>query len=170
MGGSISHVKGQSPREVAASGGTDRERTSDMTKNNTYVFRDHAIECEIVVPIEASGVIPDARAQFDVDAIADEVLGGYYDGFACMVDEERFWEIVEAHEIADGDHRIIWGGPDDDGIQTARLMRWSGDEDGFIEIDSETIVSSEEEEPYAAAETTLEARNGLHDVTSIWFR
>ncbi|WP_277101881.1 hypothetical protein [Cutibacterium granulosum] len=141
-----------------------------MTKNNTYAFRDHAIECEIIEPIEASGVIPDARAQFDVDAIADEVISGYYDGFACKVDEERFWEIVEAHEIADGDHRIIWGGPDDDGIQTARLMRWSDNEDGFIEIDSETIVSSEEESPYAIAETTLEARNGLHDVTSIWCR
>ena len=45
-----------------------------MTKNNTYAFRDHAIECEIIEPIEASGVVPDARAQFDVDAIADDVL------------------------------------------------------------------------------------------------
>jgi len=141
-----------------------------MTKNNIYAFRDHAIECEIIEPIEASGVIPDARAQYDIEAIANEVIGVLKDGFACMVDPEHFWEIVEAHEIADGDQRIIWDGPDDDGIQTARLMRWSADEGGFIEIDSETIVSSEEEAPYAAAETALEARNGLRDVTSIWCR
>jgi len=142
-----------------------------MTKNNTtHIFRDDAIECEIIEPIEASGVIPDARAEFDIEAIANEVIGVLKDGFACMVDPERFWEIVEAHEIADGDHRIIWDGPDDDGIQTARLMQWSADEGGFIEIDSETIVSSEEEEPYSAAETTLESRNGLRDVTSIWCR
>lgn len=138
-----------------------------MTNTTRYTDRYAAIEREIVVPIEA-GDVDDARAEFDIDAIADEVLVDHEQGYACMVDGDRFWEIVAAHHVADGDHRIIWDEPDDDGSQTARLMRWSGDEDGFIEIDSETIVSSEEEEPYAAAKTTLEARHGLHDVTSIW--
>ena len=132
----------------------------------TYSFRDHAIQFEIIDAIEA-GDINDARAEFDIDAIADEIIGDH-NGFACTVDEERFWEIVADHHVSDGDHRIIWDESDDDGNQTARLMQWSENENGFIEIDSETIVSSEEVEPYDAAKTTLEARHGLHDVTSVW--
>lgn len=49
----------------------------------------------------------DARAEFDIDAIADEVLGDFNDevlgdfndGFACMVDADRFWEITMARLI-----------------------------------------------------------------------
>lgn len=137
-----------------------------MTKT-TYSTRYEAIEREIVEPIKA-GVIPNARAEFDIDAIADEVLGDHEQGYTCMVDEDRFWEIVASHHIADGDPKIFWGEPDDDGSQTARLLQWSDDEDGFIEIDSETIEADEGSEPYDAAEATLASRNGLRDVTSIW--
>lgn len=66
--------------------------------NKTYSTRDEAIEREIVDAIEA-GVVIDARVEYDVDAIADEVLGDYDDGFACMVDHDVFWASVEAHEI-----------------------------------------------------------------------
>jgi len=137
-----------------------------MTKT-TYSTRYEAIEREIVAPIKV-GVIPNARAEFDIDAIADEVLGDYEQGYTCMVDEDRFWEIVASHHIADGDPKIFWDEPDDDGSQTARLLQWSDNEDGFIEIDSETIEADEEPEPYDSAEATLASRNGLHDVTSIW--
>lgn len=65
-----------------------------------HTTRTEAIEREIIVPIEA-GDVDDARAEFDVDAIADEVLGDYEQGYACMVDPERFWEIVEAHSLTD---------------------------------------------------------------------
>lgn len=41
----------------------------------------------------------DARAEFDIDVIADEVLGDFNDGFACMVDADRFWEITMARLI-----------------------------------------------------------------------
>lgn len=64
-----------------------------------YSTRDEAIEWEIIDPIEAGGVVPDARAEFDIDAIADEVLGDYEDGFASrVVDHDTFWAIVEKHE------------------------------------------------------------------------
>lgn len=90
----------QSPREAATSEGTDRERTSDMTEiSTTYTTRDDAIYWEIIRPIEASGEVADAHVEFDIEAIADEVLGDYEDGFACMVDADRFWEITEAHLI-----------------------------------------------------------------------
>jgi len=62
-----------------------------MTNTTRYTDRTEAIEREIIVPIEAG----------DVDAIADEVLGDYEQGYACMVDPERFWEIVAAHELTD---------------------------------------------------------------------
>ncbi|EGY77986.1 zinc finger domain protein [Cutibacterium avidum ATCC 25577] len=51
-------VSKRNPREAATSGGTDRERSSDMTKH-TCTTRDGAIQREIIEPIEASGVIGD---------------------------------------------------------------------------------------------------------------
>lgn len=66
--------------------------------NKTYSTRDEAIEREIVDAIEA-GVVIDARAEYDIDAIADEVLGDYDDGYACMVDHDAFWASVAAHEV-----------------------------------------------------------------------
>ena len=69
--------------------------------NATYTTRDEAIEREIIDPIEASGEVTDARAEFDIDAIADEVLGDYSEGYACRVDDDRFWAAVEAHAIED---------------------------------------------------------------------
>ena len=134
----------------------------------TYTTRDDAIAAEIIRPIEASGEVTDARAEFNIDAIADEVLGDYDEGYTCIVGEDAFWAIVAAHHIADGDHRIIWDAPEDDGSHTARLMQWSDDEADFIEIDSESIESSEDEAPYDAAEVRLAGRHGLDDVTVIW--
>lgn len=64
----------------------------------TYSSRNEAIETEIIQPIEAGGEITNARADFDIDAIADEVLGDYYSGYAPRVDADEFWEIVEKHE------------------------------------------------------------------------
>lgn len=67
--------------------------------NTIYPTRGAAIEREIVAPIKA-GDVNQPRLEFDIDAIADEVLGGDHErGFACMVDEDRFWEIVAAHHV-----------------------------------------------------------------------
>jgi hypothetical protein len=57
----------------------------------TYTTRDEAIHAEIVEVIEAG----DAKAEeFDVEAIADAVLGDHSEGYAVTVSEGEFWRIV----------------------------------------------------------------------------
>ncbi|QYC55154.1 hypothetical protein SEA_BOILGATE_75 [Mycobacterium phage Boilgate] len=64
----------------------------------TFTTRDEAIQRVIVDPIEASGEVADARATYDVEAIADAVLGDHSVGYVCLVDADEFWRIVEQHE------------------------------------------------------------------------
>lgn len=61
-----------------------------------YSNRNEAITREIVEPIQ-NGDVTDAYEAYDVDAIADRVIGDYEDGFSCTVDESEFWAIVEAY-------------------------------------------------------------------------
>jgi len=68
-----------------------------MTNTTIYTTRDEAIQHEIIDPIEASGEVADARTAYDVDAIADEVLGDHAAGYAPKVDADEFWRIVERH-------------------------------------------------------------------------
>ncbi|MBF4194631.1 hypothetical protein [Mycolicibacterium phlei] len=63
----------------------------------SYSTRTEAIEREIIQPIEASGVVADAHAEFDIDAIADKVLGDHSQGYALVVDQDTFWATVEAN-------------------------------------------------------------------------
>lgn len=71
---------------------TEAEEGSHMTR---YTTRDEAIGREIVEPIEASG---EARAdEYDIEAIADSVLGDHEQGYACQVDEDEFWSLVKQH-------------------------------------------------------------------------
>jgi len=69
----------------------------------TYATRAEAIQREIIDPIEASGEVSDARAEFDVDAIADEVLGDHAAGYAPIVDADEFWRVVERHAALERD-------------------------------------------------------------------
>jgi len=69
-----------------------------MSGVRRYGTRDEAVVREIVEPIEA-GDVDDARAVFDVDGIAEKVLGGYEHGFSCVVDADTFWEIVACHAL-----------------------------------------------------------------------
>ena len=62
---------------------------------STYATRDEAIEREIVEPILAGAV--ESIEEYDVPAIAAEVLGDYGQGYACLVTAEEFWAIVERH-------------------------------------------------------------------------
>lgn len=57
----------------------------------TYTTRDEAIEREIIEVIEAGDA---TRDEYDVEAIADAVIGDYADGFALKVEESDFWNIV----------------------------------------------------------------------------
>lgn len=64
--------------------------------SSTYTTRTEAIQAEILDPISA-GAVDDAVAEYDIDAIAAEVIGDYSQGYACQVDEAAFWAIVEKH-------------------------------------------------------------------------
>lgn len=66
-----------------------------------YQDRSEAIQRLIIEPIEGSGEVKDARAEYDIDAIADKVLGRYARGYAlrwAYVEEShgsgRFWKVV----------------------------------------------------------------------------
>lgn len=62
----------------------------------TYSTRSEAITREIIEAIE----VDDASADnYDIDAIADAVLGDYEDGYRIKVDEDEFWDIVVDNEI-----------------------------------------------------------------------
>lgn len=39
-----------------------------------------------------------ALHDWDIDAIADEVLGGHEEGYACRVSAEEFWDIARKHD------------------------------------------------------------------------
>ena len=71
-------------------------RYQEDTMTTTYSTRDEAIQREIIDAIEANRTA--TADEYDVDAIAAEVLGGYEDGYACQVDEDEFWAVVERHE------------------------------------------------------------------------
>lgn len=58
----------------------------------TYTTSDEAI-AEIITAIEASNEVTDARAEYDIDAIADEVLTLTADGYC--IDTDIFWVSVE---------------------------------------------------------------------------
>lgn len=60
-----------------------------------YATRDEAIQRQIIDAIEATGEA--TRAEFDIDAIAAEVLGDYSEGYAQQVDTDEFWQIVARH-------------------------------------------------------------------------
>ena len=67
-----------------------------------YSTRDEAIEREIVEPIETSGVVKDARAEYDVNGIAGEVLEPYVTAgnqyyWRRTVDHDAFWQSVARH-------------------------------------------------------------------------
>ena len=64
-----------------------------MTRYTTHT---EAIQREIIEPIEAGNA---TAAEFDIDAIADQVLGSHEDGYACQVEHDEFWQIVEQHLV-----------------------------------------------------------------------
>lgn len=59
----------------------------------TYTTRNEAIETEIITPLAGH------ETDYDIDAIADEVLGDYENGYTVQVTEDAFWEIVAKHDL-----------------------------------------------------------------------
>lgn len=68
-----------------------------MNDTPTYTTRTDAIHHQIITPIEATGVVQDAAAEFDVDAIAHAVLAGPADGYTQTVTADEFWDVVSKH-------------------------------------------------------------------------
>ena len=78
---------------------------------NTFSTRDEAIAV-IIEAIEAGGAVADARAEYDVDAIAAELIvsqgdqtfeGATIASSVCFfidADEGFFWRVVAEHERA----------------------------------------------------------------------
>jgi len=68
---------------------------------NAYSTRDEAIEREIIVAIEAGDA---TRDEFDIDAIADEVIEQVISEtgrvtFQVTVEPSEFWEVVARHAL-----------------------------------------------------------------------
>ncbi|HET7355544.1 MAG TPA: hypothetical protein VFJ09_02605, partial [Nocardioidaceae bacterium] len=76
-----------------------------------FASRTEAINRQIVEAIQGSGEVTDAAAEYDIEAIADEVLGGYDEGYLVKPEfggltgdpeadadaqalAERFWDVV----------------------------------------------------------------------------
>lgn len=117
----------------------------------TYTDRHDAIAREITEPIEAGDA---TAAEFDIDAIADEVIA--FDAgtrtYSCTVDPAEFWAIVARHAIT---RRITWTHGDHD------ILRAEDLEDGeWQEVDSESVDATEDPAPYDAAEAKLRAALG----------
>ena len=60
----------------------------------TYSTRNEALHMEVIAVINNGMAYAD---DYDVDAIADEVLGDFHDGYAVQVEGEDFWAIVAKH-------------------------------------------------------------------------
>jgi hypothetical protein len=76
-----------------------REQQAKESKMaQTYSTLSEAVYREIVEPIEA-GDVEDAYADYDIDAITEQVLGDYGDGYTCKVTPEEFWGIVEDNTL-----------------------------------------------------------------------
>lgn len=98
----------------------------------SYTTRDEAIQREIVAAIEANGTDVAVADEFDVDAIADEVLDTDGQGrWYVAVDDDEFWRAVERH--AQQYRAVVTG--------THTITVFCDDE----EIDTVTVESSEDE-------------------------
>lgn len=64
-----------------------------MSKN-TYTTRTEAIFAEIIAPL---GEFTD---NFDIEAIADQAIGDYSEGYAPKLGADEFWAIVADCEVA----------------------------------------------------------------------
>lgn len=88
-----------------------------------YSTRTDAIHAEIITPIEVGMA---EVWEYDIEAIADEVLGGYDEGFACQIGHDEFWSVVEKHKRV---LRIEWDEPE------SRPADWQDPETGTYHIE-----------------------------------
>lgn len=65
-------------------------------KPNVYTSRDESIQHNILGPLEACGENP---GDYDIQAIADQVLGDHSHGYMQTVVADTFWQVVEANHV-----------------------------------------------------------------------
>ena len=61
-----------------------------------FTYRNDAV-ADIITTIESGNWVTDARAEYDIEAIANAILGDSTTGYAQTVDADEFWTIVEAN-------------------------------------------------------------------------
>jgi len=84
----------------------------DAKYATTYTTRDQAIQAEIIDAIEAGGIVKDARAEYDIQALADKVLStidrdGHDSLYYCCVELDEFWQIVPRYATTSDGHTVI---------------------------------------------------------------
>ena len=145
--------------------------------DTTFSTRDEAI-ASIEDAIEAGGAVTDARAEYDIDAIADELVTLHSEEtpegatiasslrFAIDADEDTFWNAVAAHELTGpitakltnlNTPAVIGGRATT--TDTITIIR-----DG-VELDAVDVESSEDAEPY-----DLAVRSIIGDKPFTWIR
>ncbi|MDK9352348.1 hypothetical protein ACWPM6_11670 (plasmid) [Propionibacterium freudenreichii] len=148
-----------------------------MIDATTFSTRSEAI-ASIEDAIEAGGAVTDARDEFDIDAIADELVTLHSEEtpegatiasslrFAIDADEDTFWATVEAHELT-GPITAELTSLDTPAVIDGR--RTTTDtititRDG-VELDAVDVESSEDEAPY-----DLAVRSIIGDQPFTWIR
>ena len=148
-----------------------------MTDNTTFSTRDEAI-ASIIDAIEAGGAVADARSEYDINAIADELVTLHSEEtpegatiassvrFAIDADEDAFWAAVAAHELngsITAEFTSINTPTVIDGRETTTdtitITRDS------VELDAIDVESSEDAEPYDDA-----VRSIIGDRPFTWVR
>ncbi|VEG28073.1 hypothetical protein [Actinomyces howellii] len=85
-------------------------------ETRSYITRRDAIEYEIVQVLDGPGGGDTTSADYDVDAIAADVLGTIGEGttyrYVVSVDEDEFWAAVIRHAIIDDEQRALNLGPE----------------------------------------------------------
>ncbi|MFK5160516.1 hypothetical protein ACI3QN_09015 [Propionibacterium freudenreichii] len=148
-----------------------------MIDTTTFSTRSEAI-ASITDAIEAGGAVTDASAEFDIDAIADELVTEHADetpegatiassiNFFIDADEDTFWATVAAHELT-GPITAELTAVDTPAVIDGR--RTTTDtititRDG-VELDAIDVESSEDAEPYDDA-----VRSIIGDQPFTWIR
>jgi len=66
--------------------------------NTVHTTRDDAIRA-LITTIENTGVVSDARTEYDIEALADEVIGTLpAGGYGYIVDPDEFWAAVARYD------------------------------------------------------------------------
>ena len=144
--------------------------------HTTFTTRTEAI-ASIIEAIEDGGAVADARSEYDIDSIADAVIGYHSDKtpegatiassvhFYIDADEDAFWDAVADHELVGITAELTSiSTPTVIGGRATTTDTIAITRDG-IELDAIDVESSEDAEPYDDA-----VRSIIGDQPFTWIR